>query len=219
MENQTHSTWLCKILPPQDQAKKCFCPLLTRSISIDDSTGPVDLKTAQHSSEQLLAGTEDELLLLPFFLNYLLSVKWHLPGVPCFELPDLAARSSGSPSEPAWLERSRQYRRCSPFPSEAPSRTDRIALANLGSRSPSLRPVNTSPKAMASRPGQKMCKAEGKKAVSFFPTVGKGKDACAQGRLRFAHFNLKYSVDILKKTRLRETSTNRMEHNFSKPMV
>lgn len=48
MENQTHSTWLCKILPPQGQAKKCFRPLLTRSISIDDSTGPVDLKTAQH---------------------------------------------------------------------------------------------------------------------------------------------------------------------------
>ena len=87
-------------------------------------------------------------------------------------------RSSGSPSEPAWLERSRQYHRCSPSPSEAPSRTDRIGLANLGSRSPSLRPVNTSPRAMASRPGQKMCKAEGKE-VSFFPTVGKGRDACA----------------------------------------
>lgn len=209
---------VCKILPPQGQAKKCFCPLLTRSISIDDSTGPVDLKTAQRSSEQLLAGTEDELLLLPFFLNYLLSVKWHLPGVPCFELPDLAARSSGSPSEPAWLERSRQYHRCSPSPSEAPSRTDRIGLANLGSRSPSLRPVNTSPRAMASRPGQKMCKAEGKE-VSFFPTVGKGRDACAQRRLCFAHLNLKYSVDILKKTRLSETSTKRMEDNFSKPMV
>ena len=84
------------------------------------------------------------------------------------EITPSLPRSSGSPSEPAWLERSRQYHRCSLSPSEAPSRTDRTELANLRSQSPSLRPVNTSPRAMASRLGQKMYKAEGKEVVSFF---------------------------------------------------
>lgn len=37
-----------KVLPPQCQAQKCFCPCVSHSISTDGSAGPADLKTAQH---------------------------------------------------------------------------------------------------------------------------------------------------------------------------